>query len=73
MNRFFCQAQNIRREQMPLISLFRDVSFRLHQAMLPMSAICIAQPGTREFIGELLATHPPIETRIERLEQMGTK
>lgn len=36
-----------------------------------MSAMCIANPrGPREFIGDLLATHPPVEKRIARLESM---
>jgi len=36
-----------------------------------MSAMCIANPGgPREFVGDLLATHPPVERRIARLESM---
>ena len=36
-----------------------------------MSAVCIAYPGgPREFISSLMATHPPVENRIERLESM---
>ena len=36
-----------------------------------MSAICIANPGApRELIGDLLATHPPVDRRIARLESM---
>ncbi len=36
-----------------------------------MSAACIANPGApREFIGDLLATHPKPEERIRRLESM---
>ncbi len=36
-----------------------------------MSAMCIANPGApREFIGDLLATHPPVAQRIARLESM---
>ena len=36
-----------------------------------MSAVCIAYPGgPREFISSLMATHPPVEKRIERLESM---
>ena len=36
-----------------------------------MSAMCIANPrGPREFIGDMLATHPPVEKRIARLESM---
>ena len=37
-----------------------------------MSAVCIAYPGgPREFVSSLMATHPPVEKRIERLESMA--
>ncbi|MBO8425065.1 MAG: M48 family metallopeptidase [Proteobacteria bacterium] len=37
-----------------------------------MAAVCIAYPGgPREFISSLMATHPPVEKRIERLESMA--
>lgn len=37
-----------------------------------MSAVCIANPGSlREFASSLLATHPPVEKRIARLESMN--
>lgn len=37
-----------------------------------MSAVCIAYPGgPREFISSLMATHPPVEERIKRLESMA--
>ncbi len=37
-----------------------------------MAAVCIADPrGLREFASSLLATHPPVEKRIERLESMA--
>ncbi len=36
-----------------------------------MAAVCIANPGgVREFASSLLATHPPVEQRIARLESM---
>lgn len=36
-----------------------------------MAAVCIADPrGLREFASSLLATHPPLASRIERLESM---
>lgn len=39
-----------------------------------MSAMCIAYPGApREFLSEALATHPPVEKRIARLESMVQK
>lgn len=38
-----------------------------------MSAACIAYPGgPREFASSLMATHPPVEKRIERLESMAS-
>lgn len=37
-----------------------------------MAAVCIADPrGLREFASSLMATHPPVEKRIERLESMA--
>ncbi len=37
-----------------------------------MAAICIANPsGPREFASSLLATHPPVDKRIARLESMS--
>ncbi len=39
-----------------------------------MSAACIAYPGgPREFASSLMATHPPVEQRIARLESMNIK
>ena len=36
-----------------------------------MASVCIANPlGRRAFLGELLATHPPVEQRIKKLESM---
>lgn len=36
-----------------------------------MSAVCIASPGgMREFASSLMASHPPVEKRIKRLESM---
>ncbi len=36
-----------------------------------MAAVCIAYPGgPKEFTSSLMATHPPVEKRIERLESM---
>ena len=36
-----------------------------------MASVCIENPlGQRAFLGELLATHPPVEKRIKRLESM---
>lgn len=36
-----------------------------------MASVCIANPlGRRAFLGEILATHPPVEQRIKRLESM---
>ena len=38
-----------------------------------MSAVCIAYPGEpREFASSLMATHPPVEKRIARLESMAS-
>ena len=38
-----------------------------------MSAVCIAYPGgPREFASSLMATHPPVEKRIARLESMAS-
>ncbi len=39
-----------------------------------MAAVCIANPGApREFIGDLMATHPPVAKRIQRLNAMNIK
>ena len=38
-----------------------------------MAAVCIAYPGgPREFASSLMATHPPVEKRIARLESMAS-
>ncbi len=39
-----------------------------------MASVCIATPmPSRQFTGDLMATHPPIEKRIARLEKMNIK
>lgn len=39
-----------------------------------MASVCIANPAVpRELVGDLMATHPPVATRIARLESMNIK
>ena len=39
-----------------------------------MASVCIANPAApRELVGDLMATHPPVATRIARLESMNIK
>ena len=39
-----------------------------------MAAVCIANPSRpNQFVSELMATHPPVEKRIQRLESMTIK
>ncbi|MBO4746198.1 MAG: M48 family metallopeptidase [Alphaproteobacteria bacterium] len=41
------------------------------QKQSAMAAVCIANPsGARAFLGEIMATHPPVKERIRRLESM---
>jgi len=36
-----------------------------------MASVCIANPlKSKAFLGEILATHPPVEQRIKKLESM---
>ncbi len=65
----------ITRNPHALASALRKITADSHVECLDkvkaMSAMCIANPGgPREFIGDLLATHPPVEKRIARLESM---
>jgi heat shock protein HtpX len=37
-----------------------------------MAAVCIANPaGSKEFISNIMATHPPVDKRIKRLQSMS--
>jgi heat shock protein HtpX len=37
-----------------------------------MAAICIANPSrANQFVSELMATHPPVDKRIKRLNSMS--
>ena len=38
-----------------------------------MSSVFIASPAPRELMGEIMATHPPVAKRIERLKSMTIK
>lgn len=65
----------ITRNPMALASALRKISTNSRVKKLDniksMSAACIAYPGKpREFIGSLMATHPPVKKRISRLESM---
>ena len=59
-----------------LASALRKITTDAHVECLDkvksMSAVCIANPGgPREFASSLMATHPPVEKRIARLESMA--
>lgn len=68
----------ITRNPMALASALRKITTDSRVECLDkvksMAAICIAYPGgPREFASSLMATHPPVEKRIERLESMTGK
>ena len=65
----------ITRNPKALASALRKISENPHVASLSdrksMAAICIANPlAKKALISELMATHPPVEERIKRLESM---
>lgn len=65
----------ITRNPMALASALRKISENPKIASLSerksMAAICIANPsGKKSLVSELMATHPPVEERIKRLESM---
>lgn len=64
----------ITRNPHALASALRKISTNsgIHSAgkIKSMSSVFIANPAPREFSNELMATHPPIENRIKRLESM---
>ncbi|MBO4480676.1 MAG: M48 family metallopeptidase [Alphaproteobacteria bacterium] len=69
-----CGAQ-ITRNPKALANALRKISENSHVETLghqnTMASVCIANPmGKKEFLGELMATHPPIKERIKRLESM---
>lgn len=71
-------AAHITRDPIALAAALRKISGNSRLTSLDkvksMSSACIENPGTtREFIGDLMATHPPIEKRISRLESMNIK
>lgn len=68
----------ITRNPMALASALRKITtdsrIECMDKVKSMSAVCIANPSApREFIGNLMATHPPVEKRIQRLESMNIK
>ena len=68
----------ITRNPMALASALRKITTDSRVECLDkvksMAAVCIAYPGgPREFASSLMATHPPVEKRIERLESMTGK
>lgn len=69
---------HITRNPMALADALRKITTDAHVKCMDknksMAAVCIANPsGPREFASSLMATHPPVEKRIARLESMVTK
>ena len=69
-----CGAQ-ITRNPRALANALRKISGNSHVETLArqstMAHVCIANPSrARAFMSELLATHPPVQERIKRLESM---
>ena len=69
-----CGAQ-ITRNPIALANALRKISKNSHVESLSrtqsMAAICIANPAApRAFTSKIMATHPPVESRIARLESM---
>ncbi len=54
-----------------LRKISRNSAVKSLSSQSAMASVCIANPlGRRAFLGEILATHPPVQKRIERLESM---
>lgn len=66
---------HITRNPIALANALRKISgnstVKSLSAQSAMASVCIANPlKRRAFLGEILATHPPVEQRIKRLESM---